>query len=227
MQVSSAGGTQAAEYMRQMREKMFSRADGDGSGGLSLDEFSAIGQGRNGTGAAESAGSAASAAATDRAKEAFSRLDTDGDGSLTQAEMEAGRPPPPNGGMAPDTMSALLSSQESATGSGSATGSTANSNGLAELFSSLDADGDGSLSATEFEAAQGTQETRRGPPPGGPPPGGPLPDGQDGSQDGSGTTSGTGSAASQLLAMMEKALQSYMQGGGAARTPSSSLEVAA
>jgi hypothetical protein len=56
----------------------------------------------------------------------FSQLDTDGDGSLTQKEMQAGRP---------DNAPAMSTEQE------------------AEMFSHLDADGDGSLSLEEMQNA--------------------------------------------------------------------------
>lgn len=152
---SGASRADLAQQMQAMREAMFQKADTDGSGGLSLSEFALAGP------SAGTAGSAASAA------------DTAG----TQAST-APPPPPPgpppgvssSGGsgsstgaaMSSDTLATLLSAQEDdgtgATAAGT-TGSTA-----ADLFGSLDTDGDGSLSETELEAGLASA-----PPP--PPPG--------------------------------------------------------
>ncbi|MFC0408314.1 EF-hand domain-containing protein [Roseomonas elaeocarpi] len=222
MQVSSSSSAQALEQMKQMREKMFSRADQDSSGDLSLDEFESMAPGTSDTSPASSAGSTT---ATNRAAEVFASLDTDDDGSVTSAELEAGRSggrppgPPPQGGFSSDSMSALLSGQEASTTSGSSSASD-------DLFASLDTDGDGSLSASEFQAAGGTQGAggprgAGGPPPGGPPPGGPppggAPDGTAASEDDdtsassllSSSTDG-GSMSDALAALVQKALQNYM-----------------
>lgn len=59
---------------------MFAKADTDGSGGLSFDEFKA---------AAPPGLSGGSAASDDKLKALFSSLDTDGDGTISQDEMKA------------------------------------------------------------------------------------------------------------------------------------------
>lgn len=182
MQVSSASGAQALEMANRMRQRMFSRADQDSSGGLSLDEFRAMRPGNSGTQAADSAGGTAAA---DRSAEIFSRLDTDGDGTVSAEELEAGRPARPAGGaFSAGSMAALLSGQEAS-----------ETSGAEDFFASLDTDGDGSLSAAEFAAGR---------PAGGPHgPGGPLPDA---AEEASET-----SQADTLSELVRKALESYLQ----------------
>ena len=59
---------------------------------------------------------------------------------------------PPGGGLSPATMSALLAAQDQ---SSSSTAPTSRSDALKDLFSQLDADGDGKVSKSEFENALG------------------------------------------------------------------------
>jgi Ca2+-binding EF-hand superfamily protein len=59
---------------------------------------------------------------------------------------------PPGGGLSPATMSALLAVQDQ---SSSSTAPTSRSDALQDLFSQLDADGDGKVSKSEFENALG------------------------------------------------------------------------
>lgn len=183
MQVSSASSAQALEMANRMRQRMFSRADQDGSGGLGLDEFRAMRPGNSGTQAADSAGGTA---ATDRSAEIFSRLDTDGDGSVSAEELEAGRPaqPPHGGAFSAGSMAALLSGQEA-----SETG------GTDAFFARLDSDGDGSLSAAEFAAGRPSGGPRG---PDAPPP--------EGTEEASGT-----SQADTLSELIRKAMESYLQ----------------
>jgi Ca2+-binding EF-hand superfamily protein len=97
----------------------------------------------------------------------FGQLDSDGDGTLTAAEFEAGKgkagPPPGGGGPPPemtDAMAASIGSQMQ----------TDNST----LFSALDTNGDGVLSASELKAGRdqmdGAMETQGKRPPPPPPP---------------------------------------------------------
>lgn len=182
MQVSSANGAQALEMANRMRQRMFSRADQDSSGGLSLDEFRAMRPGNSGTQAADSAGGTT---ATNRSAEIFSRLDTDGDGTVSAEELEAGRPARPAGGaFSAGSMAALLSGQEAS-----------GTSGAGDVFASLDTDGDGSLSATEFAAGRPAGGPRG---PGGPPP--------DAAEEASET-----SQADTLSELVRKAMESYLQ----------------
>jgi Ca2+-binding EF-hand superfamily protein len=59
----------------------------------------------------------------------------------------------PGGGLSPATMSALLAAQGQS--SNSTTSTTSRSDALKDLFSQLDADGDGKVSKSEFENALG------------------------------------------------------------------------
>jgi hypothetical protein len=102
MQVSSAGSAGNAALIQQMRQQVFSRADKDRDGSISLAEFQAQAK------PAASAGTGATDAA-------FASLDTDGDGKLSAAEMAKARPHHPWGSrpaMGTDGLSALLGAQE-------------------------------------------------------------------------------------------------------------------
>jgi len=63
----------------------------------------------------------------------------------------------PSGGLSPATMSALLAAQGQS--SSSAASTTSRSDALKDLFSQLDADGDGKVSKSEFENALGAGGT--------------------------------------------------------------------
>jgi hypothetical protein len=102
MQVSSPGSAANAAMIQQMRQQIFSRADKDGDGGISLTEFQALGK------PAASAGTGAMDAA-------FKSLDADGDGKLSAAEMAKVRPHHHGGSrpaMGAGGLSALLGAQE-------------------------------------------------------------------------------------------------------------------
>ncbi|MBI0536907.1 hypothetical protein D9599_15145 [Roseomonas sp. KE2513] len=111
MQVSSATGVQAADMVRQLRERSFSRADRDGNGGLSLEEFAALSPGKPGDRVSEP--SQVKEAASFSAA-VFARVDANGDGLITEAEMEAIQPGAPvtSPTLSSATMTALLSGQE-------------------------------------------------------------------------------------------------------------------
>lgn len=130
MQVSSVS---ISSYMQQIQQSLFKKADSDGDGSLSLDEFSAAGP-------AKDAGSANAAAKADKAAKLFKALDTDGDGQVSQSEMEA-----LTSKLSSSTQSSLISLQQSDQGS---------SDPLSSLLSKADTDGDGSLSLDEFTAAK-------------------------------------------------------------------------
>ena len=65
--------------------------------------------------------------------------------------------PPQGGGLSPATMSALLAAQGQS--SNGAAAKPSQSDALKNLFSQLDADGDGQISKTEFEKALGAGGT--------------------------------------------------------------------
>lgn len=112
MQISGAGGAGQAAQIQQWRDRLFARADQDRSGGLSLDEFSAMASRRRESRTAESPAGIAGAPAASSLQDAFRRLDSNGDGSLTRAEMAAARPgAQPSGGLSAQSLNALLNSQ--------------------------------------------------------------------------------------------------------------------
>jgi Ca2+-binding EF-hand superfamily protein len=96
----SSGAGQAAQ-VQQWRARQFARADQDKSGGLSLDEFTQMAARRRAGPAANSAGNPADSTqattgtqANTAIQDGFKRLDSNNDGSLSQAELEAARPDP-------------------------------------------------------------------------------------------------------------------------------------
>lgn len=107
MSISSISGSPyaAAGVSRQQRaQERFEAADTDKSGGLSLEEFQASGP-KDAEKAGRSGGNRPSA------EEMFARMDSDGDGSLTQTEMETAFQ-----SMRSQTKGALLAAQEEAGG---------------------------------------------------------------------------------------------------------------
>ncbi len=98
----SGGGMPSLAQMQQMHQRLFGEADTDASGALSLDEFKSLGKNApmQGIGGQN----------MPSADEMFAKLDADGDGALTAAEMEP--PQPPQGAFSDDMMSALLGMQE-------------------------------------------------------------------------------------------------------------------
>jgi hypothetical protein len=103
---------------------MFSRADRDGNGSLSPEEFRMLGKKPPAGGPAGSSGASATDSASDtRAMDAaFKALDTDNDGQLTATELAKGRHHRHGQGGTPapigtDSLAALLGAQESAAAS--------------------------------------------------------------------------------------------------------------
>jgi Ca2+-binding EF-hand superfamily protein len=133
-----------------MREKMFKSADANGDQALSLEEFTNAGKnlpvGNN--------------ASPDKAKNAFAKLDSDGNGSLSQDEIRAhgdrmssqmqgmmlamqsmmndGQSKPQPGGRKPD-LDAIL-------------GKSGSDQSLQDAFARIDSNGDGSLGKDELTA---------------------------------------------------------------------------
>ena len=121
MQISSYyGNMPSLQDMKQMREQMFSKADSNGDGGLDIDEFKAMGKNLP-AGKSDQANN-------DKAADVFAKIDADGDGKITQSEMEAAKPKGPPPGPPPG---ALLKIQEDA-------GSSSSS--LTDLLASLSND---------------------------------------------------------------------------------------
>jgi len=113
MQVSASGSATGAAMIQQLRDRMLSRADSDGNGSLSLDEFRMLGKKLPAGGPAGIAGAVVADAA-------FKALDSDSDGHLTTAELAKGRRHhlhtrgSTQGAVGTDSLATLLGAQESA-----------------------------------------------------------------------------------------------------------------
>ncbi|MCP5371233.1 MAG: EF-hand domain-containing protein [Hyphomicrobiales bacterium] len=81
MEITSSAAALSLAEMQKLHQQRFVAADTDGSGGLSLEEFEAVGQNL------PSGGQKPPDAPT--AAEIFSEIDADGDGNLTQEELLA------------------------------------------------------------------------------------------------------------------------------------------
>ncbi len=106
MQVDGVGGGFDLAAMREMHQKMMSSVDTDDSSTLNLKEFSNLHEQME-------AQRPDGVASPGSAEEIFSQIDTNGDGELTEAEMQTFRennPPPPMLGS--DMMASLLAVQE-------------------------------------------------------------------------------------------------------------------
>lgn len=85
MGMASMGRMPSMEQMSRMRDQAFARADADGSTALDGAEFGKLME-QNPMGRLAGMGGPSGA----QASEVFTRLDTDGDGSLTRGELDAG-----------------------------------------------------------------------------------------------------------------------------------------
>jgi len=129
MDISSTGSgmdfTAMKDQMAAMRDQMMAKSDTDGSGGLSIDEFSQAAANRPIGGAESAEGKSV--------EDIFAEIDADGDGELTSAEMEehmeANRPQ-----MSAQTGAALTMLQESLNSS-----STEENSFIDSLLSQLEA----------------------------------------------------------------------------------------
>lgn len=123
--VSGVGGMPDFSRIQAMRQQAFTKADSDGSGGLKVDEFKSL---------VQSSPLAKTGSAPD-VEQAFSQLDGDGDGQLTQTELDDGM----------KKMMQSMSTQQFAgfSNSGSPSTSTASDSTRAQLQALLDALGQG------------------------------------------------------------------------------------
>lgn len=130
--ISAYSGVMASfSNIRERQNEMFSRADADGSGSLTLDELKSAGPkgpgGKNGPKGPDPS-------------ELFSKMDTDSDGSVTKSEHEAF-----TSKMSSEMSASLLTAQEEKTSSSQAMS-------LQDLFKSIDSDQDGSVDEDEFSS---------------------------------------------------------------------------
>jgi len=166
--ISSISSMNSMSSMLQMRQQMFSKIDTNGDGKHDADELAAmVANGPQGGPSVE---------------DILASADTDGDGSISESEFNNAQQAPP-GGMSgagamstEDFLSQLFSqADENEDGvidedelaqivaMGPKDGPSAD-----ELLSQLDADGDGSISETEFSEGPWANQQVQGPPP--PPP---------------------------------------------------------
>jgi Ca2+-binding EF-hand superfamily protein len=118
-----------------MRERMFTKADGDASGAVSLEEFQKAGQSMPG-------GQMRSA---EKAKEAFGKIDTDGNGSLSREEMDTF-----STRMSSQMQDMMLKMQQMMGGAGGGMMGGGMPDPSA-MFGKADGDGDGAVSRAEFD----------------------------------------------------------------------------
>lgn len=110
MQVSHfGGGMPSAADFQKMRQQKFAKADSDGDGGLSLDEFKAMGK--------NMPGGKNVSATDDKVSEMFKKIDGDQDGKVTQSELEAAHRKDDGKHMGPPP-GMLLQAQEDGAGHG-------------------------------------------------------------------------------------------------------------
>ena len=160
---SSSLSSSLLQQLQQARQNQFQKADTDSNGGLSLEEFKAAGP-KDAQGNAIAPPSGAGSV-----EDLFASIDSDGDGSLTQGELDAGF-----GQKAGGSKQSLLSSDMF-----SQLLSQLSDEETQAIFESADADGDGSLNQDEFgTAVEGIvtavlgEASAGGAPAGGPPSGG-------------------------------------------------------
>jgi len=174
MTVSSVGSSTLTQQLRQLQQSLFTSADADADGSLSLSEFQAIGQnvqggqqrpgpppmsGGNGPGSGFSGDTLRSLMSVQMlgsdSGSILSRGDTDSDGLLSADE---------------------IASALSANAPDEAKGLGLESKMASDMITALDSDSDGSLSSDEIAAglssAASAMQGMRGPPPGPPPSGG-------------------------------------------------------
>jgi Ca2+-binding EF-hand superfamily protein len=154
MQVTGASSYSYLQQMQQMQQTLFSKADTNGDGSLSIDEFEAAGK-------SDSAGSANSA---DQSKAAalFKTIDTNGDGQVSQSELGSYFTK-----LSSNSQSQLLQFQQQlfdkadtngdgslslAEFEGQSAGSTqsASDSKAADLFNKIDSNGDGKVTQDEL-----------------------------------------------------------------------------
>lgn len=150
--IGGLGGSGAAQMLQQMQQKMqtaFSTADADQSGGLSQTEFASFD-------AAMRAGAPQGMAGVGQgpsAAQMFSMMDANGDGQVTQAEMQDFKPPMPP--MAGGTLQAMMQDPDG-DGDGGSTGASSGVSdrmqALMKAFEQADTNKDGALDSTEFAA---------------------------------------------------------------------------
>ncbi len=207
MSIGAVSGS--SQMLRSFQPPSFSSLDGNGNGGISLEELKSAGPGKAGN-----------AKSDERVQKLFEAMDADGSGEVSSAEKDAFDSKMADQRQAMQFMVQQMASMPSnddifaATdkdSSGSVSFEEFSSSDAAEgmstqdlqkLFSAIDGDGSGSISQDESSAfLDDLKSAAGGPPPmggpGGPPPGGPPPSGQEDEEETSSVAMDLLSAATQ------------------------------
>jgi len=172
MTVSSVGSSSLTQQLRQLQQSMFTTADADSDGALSLSEFQSIGQKVQGGGdrpapppmSGQGGPGGNFSGDTLRSLMSVQMLGSDAGSILSSGDTDA------DGLMSADEISSALAANapEQAKGLG-LEGKMAE-----DMISALDSNADGALSSDEIasglSSAQSAMQGMRGPPPGGPSP---------------------------------------------------------
>jgi Ca2+-binding EF-hand superfamily protein len=125
--LNQAGQAAASSMRQRMLDKMFNKADSNGDGSISQDEFTAMfSKIKARMHQADGAGNMPTAA------DLFKQIDTDGNGSISKEELGA-------------FMDKMKAQRMQAEGAG-------NASSVADLFKQADTNGDGTISKDEFSA---------------------------------------------------------------------------
>lgn len=215
MSIGAVGG--GSQMLRSFQPPSFSSLDGNGNGGISLDELKSAGPDK--TGGAKS---------DERVQKLFESMDTDGSGEVSSTEKEAFDSKIAETRQAMQFMAQQFASMPSnddifaatdkdSSGdisleefSSSDAAEDMSTEDLQKLFSAIDGNGNGSISEDESSAfLDGLKEVAGGPPPmdgsggpKGPPPGGPPPGGSSEDED-------EESASGIALDLLSAATQAY------------------
>jgi Ca2+-binding EF-hand superfamily protein len=173
MTVSSVGSSTLTQQLRQLQQSMFTTADADADGSLSLSEFQSIGQNVQGGGerppppamSGQGGPGASFSGDTLRSLMSVQMLGSDAGSILTSADGDS------DGLLSSEEISSALA----ANAPDQAKGLGLESQMADDMIAALDADADGALSSDEIasglsQASTGMQGLRA--PPGGPPPSG-------------------------------------------------------
>lgn len=163
------------------KDDLFAKVDTNGDGSVSQAEMKSLmdimdkmasGSGSDSSSSTSATSDTSSSSSGPSSSDMFSKLDTNGDGSLSKAEFEAGRPqggngphgaggmPPPPGGAggagsssaSSTTYDPLDTNQDGVVSAQERMAGSTATNALQSLFKSIDSDGDGKISSSESDA---------------------------------------------------------------------------
>ncbi len=158
MEFAQSRGADGASAAGSAGEGLFGKVDTDGSGGIDAGELQTLMDRMSGDGATSSASTASSGAVSDATAKRFAELDTNGDGTLSQAEFDAGRPSGgPQGAQASGGGEGGGGGHHGGGGGGGGGGkveaASGSSSDASTTYDPLDTNQDGVVSAAELAAA--------------------------------------------------------------------------